>query len=71
MNGLSKFSGQEPKAAREGATGTALGFGVKHVRERADDSLQYEIVGGRRMVGVYVCVWARAALKPHISSWQA
>jgi hypothetical protein len=64
IDGLTSFTGEESPRHRNYA------FGVEAVKVDAPDSDQYVNVGGRNLVGLFLSVWVRKPLLPHISSWQ-
>ena len=53
-----------------GAALPAVGFGVTDVAENPEDREVYVHIGGRQLVGLYLTIWARKPVAPHISSWQ-
>lgn len=64
IDGLTSFTGEESPRHRN------YGFGVQEVKEDPTESEQYVHVGGRNLVGLYLSVWVRKPLLPHITSWQ-
>lgn len=64
IDGLTTFTGEESPRRRN------CGFGVHSAKEDPPESEQYVHLGGRNLVGLYLSVWVRKPLLPHVSSWQ-